>query len=97
MHIISDNNLSTLTSCSLFYHVLLVDLIFDLCLLLGLKIKHHRCGCTALRNAELIVFNKLWLIRINMVIDNDKSPLIRINLNFPARSGTFRQPYICHS
>ena len=30
------------------YDVLLVDLIFDICLLLGLKRKHHRCGCIAL-------------------------------------------------
>ena len=37
------------------YNVLLVDLIFDLCLLLGLNSKHHQCGYIALRNAELIV------------------------------------------
>ena len=52
LHIISDNNLSTVTSC---YNVLLVDLIFDLFLLLGLNSKHHRCGYIALRNADFIV------------------------------------------
>ena len=73
------------------YNVLLVDLIVDLCLLLGLNSKHHMCCCIALINANLLCNYKLWLIRVNMIIDNDKSPILRINLNFLARSGTFRQ------
>ena len=37
------------------YNVLLVDLIFDLCLLLGLNSKHNQYGFIALGNAELVV------------------------------------------
>ena len=51
LHIISDKNLSTHVYSG--YNIILVDLLVDLCLLLGLNRKHHRCGCIALTNYGL--------------------------------------------
>ena len=37
----------------------------------------------------ILLCNFIWLIMINIIIDNDKSPKIRINLRFPASFGCF--------
>ena len=37
--------------------------------------------------STILLCNSTWLIMINIIIDNEKSPKIRINLNFPASSG----------
>ena len=56
LHVISDNNLSTDYSCYILFALIatfclyIVDLIFDLYLLLNRK--HHRFGRITLRNAE---------------------------------------------
>ena len=36
--------------------------------------------------------NSIWLIIINIIIDNDKSQNISINLNFPVTSGSLIFP-----
>ena len=90
LHIISDNNLFTLvTSFLLFLQP--TACWFDILPMSTARPKQQTSSVFMAVMWNLSCNYKLWLIRTNIIIYNDKSPLLRINLNFPERSGTFRR------